>query len=325
MDRFNGEPVAKQRLKILEFANKYGNNVAADAYSITTRTIFNWKRVYRESASYIGNGVYRYDPNSLTPKSRRPHNTRSSKIRPEVIAEIRRIRYSHGCLGKHLIKPLLDKYCIENGYPTISESTIGNIIRRKEMLPVNTRFFHSPSRAKRYKRFKSRVRYSPKINFDGYLEIDTIVRYITNYKVYIFNALDVRSRWMYSRAYWSKSSVCAKDFLDKLLEKYQFDIVAIQTDNGTEFEKFFDDYLKSKQIKHNYTPPRTPRVNGYVERANRTLKEEFLYDNEWLMESQGLGVFNEKLEEYLDWYNNERPSTVLGGISPQKYLQQIKK
>lgn len=321
MDRFNREPVAKQRLKILEFANKHGDAIAADAYSITRRTIRNWRHRYEDSATYIGNGVYRYDPNSLIPMSRRPHTTRSSKISPEIVAEIRRIRYSHGCLGKKLIKPILDKYCIENGYQTISEPTIGNIIKRKEMLPVNTRFYHSPSRAKRYKRVKNRVRHSPKIDYNGYIEIDTIVRYIGVNKTYIYNALDVRNKWMYSRGYCRKTSFAAKDFLNRVINKYPYDIVTIQTDNGTEFERYFDDYLESKSIPHKYTTPRNPRVNGFIERANRTLKQEFIYEHEYLVDAKGLDVFNDRLDEYLEWYNNERPHTVLGGMPPMEWVK----
>lgn len=320
MDRFNAEPIAKQRLKILEFSDKYGVNTAAEAYMITARTIYNWKKKYKDSGR-LYKGIIVYDPNSLIPKSRRPHHTRSSIIRPEVISQIRDIRYSHGCLGKRMIKPLLDKYCLENGFPCISEPTIGNIIKKKGMLPKNTRKYHNPSRAKRKTRFKQRVRYSPKINYNGYLEIDTIIRYLPDDKIYIFNAIDVRNKMMYSRAYTRKSTACAKDFLDRVFEFYPYEIVAIQTDNGTEFERFFDDYLKQKQVEHNYIPTRTPRVNGFIERANRTLKQEFLYEHEYLIDSKGLKTFNEKLEEYLQWYNNERPHTSLKGLTPITLLK----
>lgn len=37
----------------------------------------------------------------------------------------------------------------------------------------------------------------------------------------------------------------------------------------------FEEYLKSQNIKHRYTKVRCPWTNGYAERFNRTLLEEF--------------------------------------------------
>ena len=37
-----------------------------------------------------------------------------------------------------------------------------------------------------------------------------------------------------------------------------------------------DEYLKKRNIKHNFIYPRCPKINGFVERANRTLQEEFI-------------------------------------------------
>ena len=48
--------------------------------------------------------------------------------------------------------------------------------------------------------------------------------------------------------------------------------------------KRFDKYLKGKGIKHNFIYPKCPRINGYVERANRTLRDEFINENIFLPE-----------------------------------------
>lgn len=323
IDEFNKSPIAKHRLTVLELADYCKNDTfIANKFGISARTIRRWRKAYRDSARRVNGNEIRLDPNVLIPLSRRPHHTRSSKINVEIIEEIRRIRYSHGCLGKRKIKPALDKFCEANGYKCISEATIGNIIRRKQMRRPYTKKYHYPTRAKRHMKFKQRVRYSPKINYNAYLEIDTIVRYESNGKIYIFNAVDVRNKWMYSRAYFNKSTRCSQDFLERLEENYPIEggIVAIQTDNGSEFEKCFDDYLKKKSIEHNYIPPHTPRVNGYVERANRSLKEEFLYEYEYLIDSKGVSAFNDELDKYLNWYNKERPHESLENASPLEFL-----
>ena len=64
-------------------------------------------------------------------------------------------------------------------------------------------------------------------------------------------------------------------------------------------------------------PPRSPKLNGHVERAQRTHTEEFyeLYDGELEIEP-----LNQAL---LDWervYNTIRPHHSLDGLTPEEYL-----
>ena len=47
----------------------------------------------------------------------------------------------------------------------------------------------------------------------------------------------------------------------------------IHTDNGGEYCGSFDVYCKQYGIKYEKTPPKTPQLNGLVERMNRTLIE----------------------------------------------------
>jgi len=75
----------------------------------------------------------------------------------------------------------------------------------------------------------------------------------------------------------------------------------LKTDNGSEFLGEFDKYLKEKGIKQNYIS-KSPRINGYVERANRTLRDEFINDNIFLL-ADDIDSFNRKLMDYLIWYN----------------------
>ncbi|KAL6314361.1 hypothetical protein AAG906_021191 [Vitis piasezkii] len=47
----------------------------------------------------------------------------------------------------------------------------------------------------------------------------------------------------------------------------------IRTDNGGEYSGPFDEYCRQHGIRHQKTPPKTPQLNGLVERMNRTLVE----------------------------------------------------
>jgi transposase InsO family protein len=74
--------------------------------------------------------------------------------------------------------------------------------------------------------------------------------------------------------------------------------IAVKIDNGSEYLGIFDKYLKEKHIKHLFTYPRCPRVNGYIERANRTLQEEFL-DYYLFLLLDDIKAFNSQLIDYL--------------------------
>jgi len=92
-----------------------------------------------------------------------------------------------------------------------------------------------------------------------------------------------------------------KPLLDKIFTQHKL--------NGLEFLGLFNQYLEQKQIKHLFIYPRYPKINSFIERANRSLKEELVnYHLQTLQVS--LQEFNQKLIEYLIWYNTARVSYV---------------
>jgi transposase-like protein len=52
-------------------------------------------------------------------------------------------------------------------------------------------------------------------------------------------------------------------------------ILVVQTDNGAEFQSQFHWHLETRDIRHVYIRPRTPRLNGKVERSHRVDDQEF--------------------------------------------------
>ena len=56
--------------------------------------------------------------------------------------------------------------------------------------------------------------------------------------------------------------------------KYDTTILAIRSDNGSEFKNYtMDDFLCGEGIQHQYSAAYTPQQNGVAERKNRTLIE----------------------------------------------------
>ena len=140
-------------------------------------------------------------------------------------------------------------------------------------------------------------------------------------KLYIYNAVDLNTRWQFSYASKSKTSKNTVEFIHKLesVFPYKGNIHTIQTDNGSEYLGEFDEYLKKKQIKHLFIYPGCPRINGYIERANRTRKVEFLNTHLGLL-ATNIKEFNSKLMEYLIWYNTKRVHKGLGNLSPIDFM-----
>ncbi len=73
-----------------------------------------------------------------------------------------------------------------------------------------------------------------------------------------------------------------------------------------------------RKIPHWFIYPRCPRINGVIERYQRTLQEEFLEPNLDLIYHPKL--FNDKLVDYLLFYNTKRVHESLGFKSPLDYL-----
>ena len=82
-----------------------------------------------------------------------------------------------------------------------------------------------------------------------------------------------------------------------MLERLPFRVEVIQTDNGVEFGASFHWHVLDKGIGHDYIKPRTPRLNGKVERSHRIDAEEFYQLLEGVV-IDDTEVFNDKLREW---------------------------
>jgi len=309
--------VAQIRNTVLTFADKYGIPATIDAYGVSRRTVFRWRKKLRESGG---------KRDSLIPESRKPTTPRRMQTHPLVISFIREIREQYTNLGKEKIKPLLDEYCMQEGIPTISVSTIGKVINRYHMQRKKHRYYHNPAHgfAKRKVRYRQKVKRSPKVKDAGYIEIDTITKFMSGIKLYVFNAVDIKLKFQFSFGYTTLNSKNGADFMRRLELVYpiQEGIKTVQTDNGLEYLGDFHTYLEKNHIPHLFIYPRCPKINAYVERANRTLQEEFMnayIHTRWT----GIASFNRHLIEYLVWYNTKRVHKSLNNISPINYLLSI--
>lgn len=313
--RFSKDEVAQERLKIIDFYTEHGEKTTKEAFGVNRKTVFVWKKRLKESRNSLASLI----PTSTTPKTQRKMTTNS-----KIVSEIKRLREEHPRLGKEKIKPILKKYCLKEGLTLISVSTIGKVIKRNNFFFQKAgRIYHDPNsgwaknKAKRAKR--NRIKYAPKPNSVGYLEMDTILRFVDGIRYYFYCAVDVKGKFAFALPYKHLNSQNTVDFFKKIEYVFPFSIKTVQTDNGLEFLGDFEDYLQKRNMFHVFTYPRCCKINGVVERFNRTIQEEFIDNNLDIIHNPKL--FTGKLIDYLLFYNTERVHSAHDNLkSPMDYL-----
>jgi transposase InsO family protein len=133
-----------------------------------------------------------------------------------------------------------------------------------------------------------------------------------------FTARDIVCRWDVLGVYSSATGSTAAKFLDGLGERMPFPVKAIQVDGGSEFKAVFELECQKRSIELFVLPPRSPKLNGYVERAHRTHTEEFYEVTDSTFDLSDLR------QELLQWertYNTIRPHQSLGYLTPSQFLE----
>ena len=117
--------------------------------------------------------------------------------------------------------------------------------------------------------------------------------------------------------YTTHSSYNARDFLYRLYYLLDGKIDNIQTDNGSEFKKYFDQGCEKLGLTHYYSRVKTPKDNPSCERFNRALQEEFIDMGNM---TDDITLFNRRLTEWLVHYNFGRPHQTLDYMSPINFV-----
>ena len=301
MDDREQQRKVRHRLAILRHADEVTGNVAATCryYGISRQCFYKWKRRYDD----LGEDGLR-DGSSAPLHS--PNQTKA-----EVVGKIVYLRSSYH-FGPQKISMYLRRYHdIE-----VSPSGIWRILKRLDMnrLPASQRYRRHKDRWKRYEKALPGHRVQVDVKF-----IEPIGG--SRKKHYQYTAIDDCTRIRVLRIYPRNDQKTAIQFLDYLLEKLPFGVEVIQTDNGAEFQGAFHWHVIDRGIGHVYIRPATPRLNGKVERSHRIDAEEFYRMLEGVV-IDDIQLFNNKLQEWEDFYNFNRPHGSLNGQTPYERLRQ---
>ena len=300
---------ARQRLKWFDYYHANGHNARLTCryFGISPQTFYRWKRRY--NPKHLG---------SLEDRSHRPKQVRQPTAPPELVAAVLKLREEYPRWGKEKLSELLRG----QGY-RVSSSMVGRILRRlkeRGILKEPTLNYVSAGKRQRLRPYAQRKPKDYEAKQMGDLvQLDTLdIRPLPGVMFKHFTAHDVVSRWNVIGVYPRSTAANAVRFLDALEQRMPFPLKAIQVDGGAEFEALFEEECQRRGIRLFVLPPRSPKLNGGVERAHRTHTEEFYEVTDSTFEIAELS------EELLEWeriYNTVRPHQALGYLTPLKFLE----
>ena len=305
---------AQTRLQWMLFYFFNGRNGALTCrhFGISRQTFYRWKRRFD-----------RHDLASLEEHSHRPHQVRQPTWTAKLAERVLSLRQQYPRWGKDKLVVLLRREkCIA------STSMVGRILvdlKRRGAL-------HEPPKPAVLRRARRKLRNRPwairkpkhwRIAQPGDLvEVDTKeIRMRRGVILKHFSARDVVSRWDVVEVHHRATSLAAARFLDTLLDRVPFAVKALQVDGGSEFAAEFEEACQQKELPLFVLPPKSPKLNGHVERSHRTHNEEFY---EVYAESDQVPALNSQLRHWEKTYNRIRPHQSLAYLTPLEFITRWK-
>jgi putative transposase len=301
---------ARVRLAWMDFYRRTKNVVqTCRHFGISRQTFYGWHRRYQP-----------YDLTTLEAGSHRPHRPRRPTWSFSLEEKVLGLRLQFPRWGKDKLGVLLRRQKV-----VVSTSMVGRILTRLKQQGrlVEPRHSGVPGsrRALRPRPYAVRKPREYAVFAPGDLvEVDTLeVRPIPGVVVKQFTARDVVSRWDVWQAHTRATAQTATQFLDTLQLRMPFPIRALQIDGGPEFAAAFEQACQQRGLHLFVLPPRSPKLNRAVERANRTHTEEFYQVTACSLEMKRL---NRELRHWENIYNTVRPHQALGYLTPLQFLRQ---
>jgi transposase InsO family protein len=288
----------KRKLAVLNHAKETGNiSKTCRYFGISRMVYYKWERRYEKLGEQ---GLINGKPCPSNP------NLRVAPAIEEKILYLRR-KYHFGQL---LISIYLRRY----HNMIVSSGGVYCVLKRNGMnrLPKNYK-----------KKIRSTVLYEKRTP-GHHVQIDVKFLKFTDdrgkkVKRFQYTAIDDATRVRALKVYKQHTMKSAIDFVDYVVKKFPFRIQTIRTDNGHEFQWQFHWHVeKDLGMDHVYIRPRSPHLNGKVERSHGTDQREFYQ----IFDYKGDVDLSKKLQEWEDFYNYYRPHSALNGKTPYEILRE---
>jgi transposase InsO family protein len=151
------------------------------------------------------------------------------------------------------------------------------------------------------------------------VQIDTIHFLVGKKIFYVYTLIDLASRWAYATVSMRINTHRSLQFVKEAITLAPFSFKMIQSDHGSEFSTWFSENLKKQlDVAHRHSRVRKKNDNAHIERFNRTLEDECLYKVSCHQKS-----YQQAIEAYLPYYNNERLHLGINFLTPLEWLQAI--
>lgn len=237
---------------------------------------------------------------SLPTQSSRPH-TSPLALSKEIVAAIVAARRAHNRCAEVVHHDLLEQGIV------VSLSSVKRTLKRQGLLrPEKT--------GRRYKVPVPR----PIASRPGALvQMDTVhfVDWHTGIRFYLYTLIDVCSRWTYVELHDQLRQGISLEVALRAQAKADFRFTMMQTDNGPEFKSYFRRMLDIREIALRHSRIRRSNDNAHIERFNRTIQDECL--GKYPLRRN---VSQEQIDDYLDYYNNDRKHMSLKFATPMSQI-----
>ncbi len=303
--------LARARLAMLDWHQAHGANVSLTArhFGVSRPTVYRWLGRFDRS-----------HPETLESRPPVPRRRRRPTWTVEQLRAIRALRERYPRWGKDKLAVLLRRDGV-----SLSVSMVGRILARLH----RTGELGEPA----WRRISARKRtwqrpYAVRKPRDwqvtrpgDLVQLDTLdVRPLPALVLKQFTARDVVSRWDVCELGRRATAGSAAAVLDALAARMPFPVRALSVDNGSEFMAEFEQACATRGIALFLLPPRSPKLNGAVERANRTHTEEFY---EVTDAEPDLVSLRAALRVWETTYNTIRPHQALAQRTPAEFLASL--
>jgi len=287
-----------RRFRILKYILS-GKKILSECrdFGIPKSTFYRWKAAYEKEGK---EGLFRKKPVA---------KSHPRQIPPGYVEKILHLRTQYH-LGPERITWYLERYhgfktSCSSVYRTLKRNGIGPLPRK-----VGRRALHT-------------LRYAKQVP-GHHIQIDVKFLSLVNetgnkIRRYQYTAIDDATRIRALKIYRKHNQKSSIDFIDYVIEKFPFRIHTIGTDRGHEWQARFHWHVEDMGIRHVYIKPRSPQLNGKVERSHRTDQEEF-YQLLTYIDDVDL---NKKLAAWEEFYNYNRPHGFHDGRTPYEALKNM--
>ncbi len=281
-------------------------------FGISRQTFYRWWR--------------RYDPHNLATledRSHRPHRRRQPTWTVAQAQAVLLLLREYPRWGKDKLVVLLRRQGLR-----LSTSMAGRILNHLKRRGVLLEAPLSAAVTRRRRKMRGRPwavrkpRFWPVQRPGDLVQLDTKeLRPVRGVLRKHFCARDMVSRWDVLEVHERATSLAAAHFLDTLLERIPFPIAALQVDGGSEFAAELELACQQRGLPLFVLPPRSPKLNGHVERSHRTYQEEFY---QVIPDNWNVAQLHPQLRRWEHIYKTVRPHQALGYLTPLEFLERWK-